>query len=118
MHNPHRWIIGAGATRLVRDGHPNLMGCLRREPMKAEGRQQADDTTRHAFRSLHESMVLGHPAAVGDVESSSHLPHEPVVLRLAEIFPRDTQAIQLAWPEYPGLPDHAGYEFCLRNSHR
>jgi hypothetical protein len=76
--------------------------------MKAEGRQQADDTMRRAFRSLHESMVLGHPAAVGDVESSSHLPHEAAVFRLAEILPGNAETIQLPRPEYSGFPDHAG----------
>src|ERR1700733_11840829 len=62
-------------------------------------------------------MVFGHPAEVGDVKSSSYLPHESGVFRLAEIFSGNTHAIQFARPEYPGLPDHAGYEFCLRNSH-
>jgi hypothetical protein len=53
---------------------------------------------RHAFRSLHQSVVLGRPAAVGDVEPSSHLPHESAILRLAEILSGDTHAIPFAPP--------------------
>ena len=38
---------------------------------------------------------------------------QPAVFRLAEIFPWDIHPIQFARSEYPSLPDHAGYEFCL-----
>jgi hypothetical protein len=63
---------------------------------------------RHAFRRLHQSVVFGHPAAINDVESSSHLPYKAAVFRLAEILPGNTNTVQFARPEYTGFPDHAG----------
>src|SRR5580698_8510898 len=75
MHNTHRRITRAGATSLVGNRYPNLTRRLRGEPMEAQCRQQADDTTWYAFRCLHKRMVLGHPAIIGHVESSSHLSH-------------------------------------------
>ena len=75
MPNTHRRITRAGATSLVANRYPNLTRRLRSEPMEAQRRQQADDTMRYAFRCLHERMVLGHPATVGHIKSSSHLPH-------------------------------------------
>ncbi len=79
--------------------YPNLMGCLRREPMKPQCREQADNTIRHAFRCFDERMVLGRPVTVGDVESSSDLPHEPAVFCWAEVFSGNSHAIQFARPE-------------------
>ncbi len=75
MHNTHQRIIRAWATSIVGNRYPNLTRRLRSEPVEAQRREQADDTTRYAFRCLHKRMVLGHPATIGHIKSSAHLPH-------------------------------------------
>ena len=72
---------------------------------------------RHSFRSRHQSVMFSHPAALGDVKSSPHSPHESAVFCLAEILPGNADMIQFAGSENPGLSDHAGHKFCLRNCH-
>ena len=81
--------------------------------MKAQCRQQTDDSVRYAFRRLHQSVVFGYAATLGNVQPSSDLPHEAAILRLAEVLSRDADFVQFTRPEYSSFANEASDLFCL-----
>ena len=100
-------IVGAGVSRLMCNGHPDLMRCLRRQPMKAQCRQQTNDSVRHALRCLDQSMVFSYTATLGYVYSSADAPHQSALLRLAKVLSWNPDLFKLTRPEYSGFPDKA-----------
>src|ERR1700722_7443501 len=101
--------------RLMSYVHPDLTRCLGCEPRKAWSRQQADRTVGHAFRSLYQSVVLGHPAAVGHVESSSYLPHESAIFRRRRYSPGIPTRSSSRGRNTPAFLTMSATSFCLGN---
>ena len=81
--------------------------------MKAECRQQTDNTVRYAFCRLHERVVFGYAATFNNVQPSPDLPHQPAVLRLAKVLSRDADSVQFTRAEYSGFSNEASDLFCL-----
>lgn len=53
-----RWIIDSRPAGLLGDGDPHLVRCLSRKIVKAQRRDEADDSVRHSFGGLCQTMMF------------------------------------------------------------
>ena len=99
----HGKLGGRRPPGLAIDGQPNLVGRLGREPVKLQGRKQADDPAGNAFADLGQRAVFGRFRLGQDIKAPADAAKQARLAELAKIFSRDALFVEVPRPKHGRL---------------